>query len=881
MHTKAFEKLSIALSKGTLVLTVNARLTRQLASEYDQAQRRSGKSAWPTASVMPFHSWVAGLWEEHGWAPALTGLRARVLWEKVVAADPSAGGWPSGVARASYDGLRLMREYGLELPREDIYLTEEAKALKRWSEVYGAELKRLGYIGETEVPFEVRRLIERGVPVPGEVIFAGFDEISPAVASIAAVLEKRGIAAAFWPGAGDVPEAGEAVITRCRDEEDEVLRAARWVRAVHRPGKKIGVIVPDLEGYRKAIIREFTSELSPAAVLPEAPEEPVFNISLGAPLSEEPLVGSALGILSIGEGREESGAIVAALCSPFFAGGEASSFAKLDYRLRSENRTETGLFECRSLVQGEAASKRLGDWLAWLKGAPKKQSASAWAKAFTELLARVGWLKGMKLSSGEFQALSAWNKALEGFACLDDVLGKIARGEAVSRLSSIVRETVHQVETPEADIQVLGLLEATGLWFDEVRVLGCHEYALPSEPSPNPFIPLNIQAARGVPHSTSERELEFARAVTKRLLSSAPSIIISWPEVSDDRDLRVSPFFREYAATDEGALPSSRLVDMASAALEEAPQDTPLPVGDEERALIRGGTSILKNQSICPFRAFVIHRLNAVPLPAVQLDLKPETRGSILHEAMKLFWEDVRGSVRLKELKDSGALAGYVESIAAKALEAADVPPPLSRRFIELERKRLSALLMDWAELESQRGVGFRVKTVELEKELQIGGLVIKGRVDRVDELEGGGELLIDYKTGAAKTKDWLTKRPMEPQLLVYSMGSGFDALSFARVVPGECRFLGITREGQTRPGIKPYESDKFRMDAGGLDWEGLMVFWKESLEGLANGFLAGVCDVDPNNLPGDDRACRYCELKALCRVSDSGVEEDDDEDAY
>ncbi|CAG1064491.1 hypothetical protein BAC1_00048 [uncultured bacterium] len=880
MHTKAFEKLSVAISKGALVLTVNARLTRQLASEYDQAQRHSGKSAWPTAQVMPFHTWVAGLWEEHGRAPALTGLRARVLWEKAVAADPGSGGWPSGVARASYDGLRLMSEYGLELPRDEIYLTEEAKALKRWSAVYSAELKRLGYIGETEVPSEVKRLIERGVAVPVEVIFAGFDEVSPAVSSIAAALEKRGVAASFWPCAEDLPEAGEAVIIRCRDEDDEVLRAARWVRTVYKPGKKIGVIVPDLEGYRKAIIREFTAELSPAAVLPEASGKPVFNISLGAPLSEEPLVGSALDILSIGEGREKSGVIAAALRSPFFAGDEASSFAKLDYRLRYENRTETGLFECRSLSEGEAASKRLGDWLAWLKSAQKKQAASAWAKAFTELLGRVGWLKGIKLSSGEFQALSAWNKALEGFACLDDVLGKISRGEAVSRLSATVRETVHQVETPDADIQVLGLLEATGLWFDEVRVLGCHEYALPSEPSPNPFIPLNIQAARGVPHSTSERELEFARAVTKRLRSSAPSITVSWPEVSDDRELRVSPFFRECAAIDEGALPSSRLVDMAAAALDEATLDAPLPVGEGERALIRGGTSILKNQSICPFRAFAIHRLNAVPLPAVELDLKPETRGSILHEAMRLFWEDVRDSVRLKEMKSSGALAAYVESIAAKALEAADVPPPLSRRFIELERKRLSSLLMDWAELESQRGVGFRVKTVELEKELQVGGLVIKGRVDRVDELEGGGELIIDYKTGAAKTKDWLTKRPMEPQLLVYSLGSGFDALSFARVVPGECRFLGITREGETLPGIKPYESDKFRSDAGGLDWEGLMDFWKESLEGLAEGFLAGVCEVDPNNLPGDDRACRYCELKALCRISDGGVEEDD-EDAY
>lgn len=884
MYTKAFEKLASALSRGATVLTVNARLTRHLASEYDLSMRRSGLAAWPTASVMPFNSWVSGLWEEHGSTPALTGLRGRVLWERVVAADPKASGsWPSsGIARASFEAMRLMSEYGMELPREYIYLTEEAKALKRWSDAYAAELKTLGYIGEAQIASEVKRLIERGVPIPSEVILAGFDELSPVVSSISGALARRGSAVTFWPGQEDLPPAGEAGIIKCHDEEDEVVRAARWVRAVYRPGKRIAVIVPDLEQYRKAIIREFTAELSPGEVLPEAEDKPVFNISLGAPLSEEPLAGSALDILSIGEGKEKASLLIRALSSPFLPGVDAFSFSKLDLKLRDENKIEASLFQCRSFLQGEGVS-RVGDWIAWLKSAGKKQDPSAWAKAFTDLLGRIGWLKGMKLSSGEYQALGAWNKALEGFACLDDVLGKVSRGEAVSRLASIVRETIHQVETPDADIQVLGLLEATGLWFDHIRVLGCHEYAFPSEPSPNPFIPLNIQAAKGVPHSTSERELEFAKAVTKRLLSSAPSITVSWPEVSDDRELRVSPFFRECAVIDEGELLSSRLLDMPRAALEEAPQDGLLPVSDEERAALRGGTSILKNQSICPFRAFAMHRLHASPLPEPELDLKSETRGSILHEAMKLFWEDVRDSKGLRELKDSGNLGKYVESIASKALEGAKVPLPLSKRFIELERQRLSALLMDWAELELKRGVGFRVKTVELEKELQVGGLVIKGRVDRIDELDGGGELIIDYKTGSPKTKDWLTKRPMEPQLLVYSMGAGPSAVSFARVVPGECRFLGITREEKTLPGIKPYDSDKFKVDAGGLEWEGLMSFWKEALEGLAADFLAGVCFVDPNNLPGDDRACRYCELALLCRVSDGigGAGDEGDDDSY
>ncbi|MCC6502539.1 MAG: PD-(D/E)XK nuclease family protein [Deltaproteobacteria bacterium] len=884
MHTKAFEKLASAISRGAFVLTVNARLTRHITSEYDNSMRRSGKTAWPTASVMPFSSWVAGFREEYSNVPALTGLRARALWERIVSSDPLVSeAWPSsGVGRASFEAYRLMSEYSISLPEDEIYLTEESKALKRWAGAYEAELKRLGFTGEAQVNEEAKRLIERGALIPGEVILAGFDELSPAASSIAAALERQGSLVSRWPDPLDLPPQAEAALVECEDELEEVVRAARWVRSVYRPGMKIGVIVPDLDRYRRSIIREFTAELSPAAVLPGASVTSSFNVSLGAPLAEEPLVGSALAIISIGASKTHLSELMSALSSPFFAGDEIKEIAKVDLRLREQNRTEASLAEFKALLGGQGPSKRLGEWLDWMKGAGKKQAPGAWAKAFTDLLGRVGWLKGRELSSREYQGLAAWNKALEGFSCLDDVLGKISRGEAASRLISIARETIHQVETPDSDIQVLGLLEATGLWFDHIRVIGCHECALPAEPSTNPFLPPGLQALRRVPHSTGEIELEFARIVSKRLLSSAPSVIVSWPRSSDGRELNVSPLFRGCVKAIEGEMPSSRLLDMDPAPLEDGLPDGPVPVSEPEKAALRGGTSILKNQSICPFRAFALHRLYAKALPSTELGLKPEARGTLLHEAMRLFWEEVRSSSALKEMKESGGLKAYVDGIATKALEGAQLPPPLSTRFVELERQRLSALLLEWVEIECARGVGFHVKTTELEKTLEIGGLVVKGKADRIDELDGGGEAVIDYKTGNPARRDWLTRRPMEPQLLVYSVDGRFDAVSFARVSTGGCKFLGITRHERTLPGIKQYDDDKFKVEAEGLDWDSLMLFWKETLETLAKDFLAGVCEVDPNNLPGDDRACRYCELGPLCRVSElgrrGGADEGDEE---
>lgn len=42
--------------------------------------------------------------------------------------------------------------------------------------------------------------------------------------------------------------------------------------------------------------------------------------------------------------------------------------------------------------------------------------------------------------------------------------------------------------------------------------------------------------------------------------------------------------------------------------------------------------------------------------------------------------------------------------------------------------------------------------------------------VDRVDQLEDGRRIIIDYKTGAAiDTKNWASERLSEPQLPIYA----------------------------------------------------------------------------------------------------------------
>ncbi|MBI5903272.1 MAG: PD-(D/E)XK nuclease family protein [Deltaproteobacteria bacterium] len=880
------------IKSGVPVLTVNARLSRHIAREYDLRMRREGNSLWQTPLILPLASWLERLWESAASGPPLLdGLRAGVLWEKAVLGAVRA--LPGvlitrGVAQSAYEAYSLLKGHSITLPQGGIYLTEEAKALRKWTAIYEAEVRRLGFIDGPSVVWAVIDLIERGMvsPTPS-LVLAGFDELTPAAARLVAALEKNGTEVIFRPSplpgpdpAVSLPDmSGRLIVRPCADETQEAVQAARWLRSIAGPGVRAGVIVPDMKRYRDIIKREFRAELTPRRILTDGEGDDIFNISLGVPLYEEPLVNSALGVLSIKGWREDILRLSSVLLCPYFACADAMALAGIDAALKEANRLKAGLEDVRALARGGALGARLGEWIAALREAPKKELPGFWAHSFSRFLKRVGWLGSIRLSSREYQAFAAWNGLLEGLSGLDDVLGRISRAEAVSRLASMAKDRIHQPENPDCGIEALGLLESAGIRFDHVWIMGCHERSFPSQPSPNPFIPLHLQKTHGLPHSSHERELWFAKSVLKRLFDGSGAITASYPLKADGKEARLSPLLSGLNGPTAGSGfdATSRLKDLSRnvCALEDMPAEPLIPVSPEERVRLTGGAEIIKNQSLCPFKAFATHRLNAKAIAAPDFGLSERERGSILHTAMKLFWEALGGSEGLKGLKDGGGLDGFVHDLTLRAFTHVNLYPPFSDRFLEMERERCEALLKEWAEVESGREP-FAVKMVERRAEIDINGLRINGRLDRVDTVDGG-DVVIDYKSGAVNKKDWLTGRPKDPQLLIYSLSGRFDAISFARVVPGECRFIGISSAGDLLPGVAPIEQDRI-IGAPGGDWDGLMALWKKTVEDLAAAFLAGVADVDPVEAIGRNSTCAHCDMALFCRVVEMDVSGDADE---
>jgi ATP-dependent helicase/nuclease subunit B len=396
----------------------------------------------------------------------------------------------------------------------------------------------------------------------------------------------------------------------------------------------------------------------------------------------------------------------------------------------------------------------------------------------------------------------------------------------------------------------MGMLEAAGLRFDHLWIMGLHDEALPSAANPDPFIPIGLQRQHNLPHCSAARELEFAGKVMARLLGSAPDVVLSYPQRDADRSLAPSPLVAG------GMWSGGEAQDSAQCWIARMPAESSFETLTDEvgpellGTSSSGGSGLFKDMAACPFRAFAKHRLGARPLEDPDFGLSYRDRGTTVHKALEVIWRELGSHARLLELTPQ-ALEALIALGSEKAV--AKLGSGIGR---DLEQRRLQKLLRKWLEIEKQRPA-FTVAVIEAERVATIAGVQVKIRADRVDEVAGGGEIILDYKTGLLKSNGWDSDRPADPQLPLYCVTNEqpVAGAAFVAIRTGELGFHGLTVVGSTLPAMKKYSKSP-------LPFEAQLDEWKRVLEQLGTGFRNGRAEVDPK-----PDACDNCGLRALCRI--------------
>ena len=881
-----FSAALAALAAGATVVTPTRRLASAIRRAYDAAQQASGKRAWQAADVLPWSAWQQRQWETAQLRASeplpllLTAQQDLALWERVVAESvhDNALLHRESLAQTAREAWSIVCAYRLGEPLRRYPAGEEGRAFLGWSEAFGHFCNRESVLDIARLGDQLRLLLQRGLLTPPRhLVMYGFDGTDPQRAALLEALQAAGTRVAVHASEG---AEGEAVLLAQPGAQEEIRAAAHWARTIleREPDAAIGIVVPALAGSRARIARTFDEVLTPAAAVVHdaAPARP-WNLSLGLPLSQWPAVHAALLLLELASDRLPTTAASVLLRCAFLGGAEAerATRALLDARMRRAGEPHVGIDQLDYLARDESrrdACPLLLERLRLLRTRARESREarllpSGWGPRLQSLLAAAGWPGERTLDSDEYQTVEAWRELLAGLSHLDLIHGPLAFRSVVAIVRRLAAERLFQPETPPVPVQVMGVLESTGLEFDHLLVLGLHAEAWPRPARPNPLLPIELQRRAGAPGSGPEWELGFAQRMTAAWRRAAPQVVFCFPAAEGDRTLAPSPLLAGLPEADPQRLGLARwteyrtllhrarkvesLEDVAARALEPG-------------AAFAGGARLIQDQAACPFRAFAVYRLGATQLEEPHEGLDTRERGSLLHWAVAQLWGALGSSQQLAALGQD-ALAEVVRRSVDLALARwrNRRQSVFQERFLALERARLEALLHEWLALERQRPP-FAALAVEEARNVEVGGVRLDLRLDRIDRLEDGGELLLDYKTGQTRVANWFDPRPDEPQLPLYALAREDPpaGLAFARVARGECGFAGLAERADIAPDIEPFAPAKGRAE----DWTSQLEAWRQTLTALGEQFRSGVVTVDPKRYPS---TCDTCHLRTLCRVEE------------
>ncbi|MCC7216143.1 MAG: PD-(D/E)XK nuclease family protein [Burkholderiales bacterium] len=888
-----------ALAAGVTIVTPNNRLARALVARHDEAMRERGARAWPAARVLPWQAWLRGLWQDALAAdaldpaqPLLAEAASAFLWDRIVGEtatllDPRGAAERAAEAWTLFHAWREPDESHTAWARAGI--ADDVAAFARWADRYAASVAAAGAVDAAHAADALAAAATR-IPAwrDADVVLAGFFAPTRQQSRLVAALRAAGtrVAEAALPRG----RAGRTQRVACATPQAELVAALRAARArcAAEPGARIGLVFGDLDDRRHEVVAAADDILCPEiAARPDAESARPYALSLGTRLPEVPMAAAALALVAWSAAPLPVEGAGALLRSPYLPDGDRAwrQRARVADAWREQGIREVS-FAAAAKALAETGDAALAN--AWRSAAPPpagRQSPAAWAQAWRAWLTAAGWPGERALASSEWQARERVLEALGAFAALGGVAHTLARDDAVRALRAAFARIVFQPEAPPAPIQILGVLEASGLDFDLLWLAGMAAERWPQPVAPSPLLPLAWQRARGVPRSDASGALAFARTVTAAFAHAADDVIASHAVLVDGFERAGSALTAAWPAggAPEGDPRAGRAWDLAVARppLPPLADDTApaLPAG----VRVRGGVDVVESQSACPFQAYGHHRLRARAAPVPDAGLTPLERGALLHRALAAFWEDVRTHAALAALDDT-ALRARIDAAVAAARPALgaprwrSLPPPVAAA----ENARLAATLHGWLTAIERERPPFTVIATEADATLALGGLDLAFRIDRVDALADGGTAIIDYKSGRVPVpKRWFALRPAGTQVGLYALARAASdpdarvrAVAYAQLKAGSVAVAGLAADAHAWPALRVPGGDRHSPVAR---WEDAQAFWRDGYGEIAAAFRAGHAAVAPR----DAKVCAYCDLQPLCRVQLLEEAGDDDEDAH
>ncbi len=861
----------------------------------------AGKMGWVPPDILSLNAWIWKTWNMT-WPSTrpLSHISCLHLWKE--ASDrvpPPAPFLPDmKLFQALDETYTVLVRHGLS--REGP--TASATPILSWRRdiirAFEALVHDLQGFHPAFLPLQLAQTIQKGsVRLPKVIVLAAFEAPAPVENTLFDCLASQCTLRRFDLPAG-APEITERVVTPSRKQEVAWLTRELVTDARTTSLNRLGVVVPDTETYVPCIKHAFREIMGK----PIDQSRSAYNISLGTPLLDQPLVQSGVLPLRFWAQGQPRTLLLALVLSTYYArwATNRDRIARADSVWRKQG-MDTDLRsllqtlldhspEIFSQVNGShpTLEQALGSFL---QGSDR--TVSEWVRTLEEFWNAVGF----PVITDEADSV-AWRHVRTVLHRMREDLKRTSMNLAdfkglLQHLLS--KERVQTQGSEEAGIQVLGVIESRGLSFERLYVIGLSAASFPSPVRPLPL--LDAWERHQVQGATAESQYAFGEEAFRHLLACAPHVTLIRPEEESAEPLAASPFWAQVAAEEV-----HRTVDPWNAPdpvwaratwLQDAkkglanpavfPPDDPPVAGDILPKAV--SVSQLAAAFVCPFRFYAETVLKVFPLEELIMGMSPSERGNRLHRALAFFTRRYRDQAPT-EKKDAAFMETLIRACSDEALSLDHGQAhhagkdALGRHSRVMERRRwiggndeAPGLLTQWLDVELQR---LDEGWCWLSEESSFEGLTapgwpfsLSGRIDRIDGHRDKGLMLWDYKSGEHPSKQAVVEHLIDPQIPAYVFAAKEHRIAGLEKAPGPGAHVSggyILLKGPSSVGHKALTPKD------GI-WDPVLKLWKEAVEALGNKLASGEFKANPYPVSDGARqkaACQYCPYKPLCGRQES-----------
>lgn len=333
-------------------------------------------------------------------------------------------------------------------------------------------------------------------------------------------------------------------------------------------------------------------------------------------------------------------------------------------------------------------------------------------------------------------------------------------------------------------IAIYGLLEARMSRADLVICGGLNEGIWPPAPTQDPLLAPPILRALGVPGG------DFRIGLAAHDLAGmmgAPEVVLSRAERNADGPAIPSRFLLRVEAllgekliethTEKRAVEWARALD-AAAQVTPASQPHPRPTPEQRNVPI--AVTALDTLRSDPYQFYAQAVLGLRSLDSLDEEPSAAWKGTIAHEILQCWHEQ----------------GGKLADVAQQVLDGEQVHPAM--RAVWLPRLLRG---LEWVEAELARLEGRKVVAIEEWGRMEVDGVLIRGRADRIDRLSDGTLAIVDYKTGSPPSARQV-QEGYSLQLGLVGMMAERGAVAGAEGEPRQFEYWSLAKNDKSETGF-------------------------------------------------------------------------------